>query len=46
MLHQTLAPIQTKIFVDTCDYLDIETVVDKTESGTTLTSLDTLNFQA
>ncbi len=50
MLYQSLAPIQSKIFVVTCDYLDIETVVDKTESGTTLTSLgvelDTLNFQA
>ncbi len=49
-LYQSLAPIQSKIFVDTCDYLTIETVVDKTESGTTLTflrvELDSLNFQA
>ncbi len=48
-LHQSLAPIQSKIFVDTSDYLDIETVVDKTESGTILTflgvELDTLQFQ-
>ncbi len=45
-----LAAIQSKIIVDTSDYLDIEIVVDKTESVTTLTflgvELDTLNFLA
>ncbi len=49
-VQPVMAAKECKLIVDTCDYLGVPTVQDKTESGTTLVllsiELDSLQLQA